>query len=717
MGRRLDVETRPKKGPGRKTRKQKDPEVPHRVRAFEKSQEEVEGTKKALSSRSKKRSAKRALKLEAKKNGVAAKSESKQQKRPAKSDDESSVPTSKKARAEDFFGRAPDQDNSDDDGLDAPADEFGSSDASGEESDTTEAVVTKKKRKERSTEDAEPEVDGDAQAGGDEADEDDLDLPDDEFVDSNAGSDDDDSGVDETPKNEDGEEEPKFVLPEANEISEEKNRPAELAAVDQRIQEVLGVLADFNNKRESGRKRKEYLALLLRDLCLYYGYNEFLMEKIIQLFPLPEIREFLEANEAQRPVTIRTNILRTRRKDLAQALINRGVNLDPLGEWTKVGLVVYDTQVPLGATPEYLAGHYMLQGASSLLPVMALAPQENEKILDMCAAPGGKTTHISALMRNTGVIYANEPNKNRTKAVVGNIHRMGITNAVICSLDGRKFPKNTQLFDRVLLDAPCSGTGVIAKDPSVKTSKDERDILRRSHLQKELILAAIDCTDARSKTGGFLVYSTCSVLVEENEWVIDYALKKRDVHVVESGLSFGVDGFSRYREHRFHASLKMAKRFYPHEHNMDGFFVCKLKKNSNRILQPDEDEDDDEKSSSSPDPTDPADVEMEDESDQKTGSQATSSDSDDDDVRYSLNTTEADAAESDGGNEAEAELTSAADAPTTSASTSPKQKKKKLKKRERSAAKRPIADAAAESEDETGRPQSSPRSGSGKKAK
>jgi 25S rRNA (cytosine2870-C5)-methyltransferase len=77
-----------------------------------------------------------------------------------------------------------------------------------------------------------------------------------------------------------------------------------------------------------------------------------------------------------------------------QALIARGVNLDPLGKWTKVGLVVFNSQVPLGATPEYLAGHYILQGASSLLPVMALAPQENERILDMCAAPGGKASHI-----------------------------------------------------------------------------------------------------------------------------------------------------------------------------------------------------------------------------------------------------------------------------------------------------------------------------------
>jgi ribosomal RNA methyltransferase Nop2 len=94
----------------------------------------------------------------------------------------------------------------------------------------------------------------------------------------------------------------------------------------------------------------------------------------------------------------------SRRRDLAQVLINRGVNLDPLGKWTKVGLVVYDSQVPVGATPEYMAGHYMLQSGSSFLPVMALAPQERERVIDMAAAPGGKTTYIAALMKNTGMV-------------------------------------------------------------------------------------------------------------------------------------------------------------------------------------------------------------------------------------------------------------------------------------------------------------------------
>ena len=170
-------------------------------------------------------------------------------------------------------------------------------------------------------------------------------------------------------------------------------------------------------------------------------------------------------------MTIRTNTLRTRRRDLAQALINRGVTLEPIGKWTNLGLQVFESSVPIGATPEYLAGHYMLQAASSFLPVIALSPQPNERVLDMASAPGGKTTHMAALMQNTGVIFANDANKARTKSLTANVHRLGCKNVVVCSYDGREFPKVMGGFDRVLLDAPCSGTGVISKDPSVKINK------------------------------------------------------------------------------------------------------------------------------------------------------------------------------------------------------------------------------------------------------
>ena len=371
-----------------------------------------------------------------------------------------------------------------------------------------------------------------------------------------------------------------FELPTLSDIEDE---PQDLQNIHQRIQEVIHVLCNFQKLRQPDRSRREYLVVLKRDLMTYYGYCEYLIDKFMQLFPMSELLEFLEACEVERPVTIRTNTLKTRRRDLAQALIGRGVNLDPIGKWSKVGLVVYNSSVPIGATPEYLAGHYILQGASSMLPVMALAPQENEKILDLCAAPGGKTTYIAALMKNTGMLMANDANKDRTKAIVGNIHRLGMANCIVCNYDGRSFPKVMSGFDRVLLDAPCSGTGVISKDPSVKTNKTEKDIQKRSHLQKQLILAAIDCLDANSSTGGYLVYSTCSVMMEENEWVIDYALKMRHVKLVPTGLDFGAEGLTRFREKRFHPSLSLTRRIYPHTHNMDGFFVAKLKKFSNKI--------------------------------------------------------------------------------------------------------------------------------------
>ena len=118
---------------------------------------------------------------------------------------------------------------------------------------------------------------------------------------------------------------------------EEMENVQSLSDVQQRIKDVLIVLSDFKKFRDENRKRQDYIDLLKRDLCSYYSYNEFLMEKFMNLFELNELLEFLEASEVHRPVTIRTNSLKTRRRDLAQALINRGVNLDPLGKWTKVG--------------------------------------------------------------------------------------------------------------------------------------------------------------------------------------------------------------------------------------------------------------------------------------------------------------------------------------------------------------------------------------------
>ncbi|KAI1411747.1 cytosine-5--methyltransferase NCL1 [Hypoxylon sp. FL1857] len=353
----------------------------------------------------------------------------------------------------------------------------------------------------------------------------------------------------------------------------------DLQLLRNRITDTLRVLDDFANLAEEGRSRAEYTSQFLKDVCAYYGYSEYLAEKLMNLFTPREAFAFFEANETARPVVIRTNTLRTHRRDLAQALINRGVTLEPVGKWSKVGLQIFESNVPLGATPEYLAGHYILQAASSFLPVMALGPQEGERVLDMAAAPGGKTTHMAAMMKNTGCIFANDPSKARAKGLIGNVHRLGARNVVVCNYDAREFPRVIGGFDRVLLDAPCSGTGVIAKDPSVKTNKDEKDFMVLPHTQKQLLLAAIDSVNHASKTGGYLVYSTCSVTVEENEQVVQYALNKRpNVKLVSTDLPFGKEGFTSYMGKKFDPSLRLTRRYYPHTYNVDGFFVAKFQK-------------------------------------------------------------------------------------------------------------------------------------------
>jgi ribosomal RNA methyltransferase Nop2 len=319
------------------------------------------------------------------------------------------------------------------------------------------------------------------------------------------------------------------------------------------------------------------LLQLEHDIATYFGYNHFLVNKLMRLFSVDEALAFFESNESPRPVTIRANTLRTRRRDLAQALIARGVQLEPIGKWSKTGLQVFESTVPVGATPEYLAGHYMLQAASSFLPVIALAPQPNERVLDMASAPGGKTTYISALLQNTGLVFANDSNKARTKSLTANVHRMGCKNVVVCNYDAREFPRVMGGFDRVLLDAPCSGTGVISKDASVKVNKvclhphfldraltniqTERDFQLLAQLQKQLILCAIDSCNPNSATGGYVVYSTCSITVDEDEAVVDYALKKRPhVKLVSTGLEFGVEGFKSFEGKQFHDSLNLTRR-------------------------------------------------------------------------------------------------------------------------------------------------------------
>ena len=161
----------------------------------------------------------------------------------------------------------------------------------------------------------------------------------------------------------------------------------------------------------------------LKEICKsYYEYNDDICDLIFNLFPPNEAIEFMEASDSQKVLTIRTNSLKTKRRELAKNLISRGENLEPLAEKSKVGLKIYSSTLPIGA--EYLSGQYMLQSVSSFLPVLSLDPHPGEKILDICDSPGGKTTYIGQLMKNEGLLVANDFKKERIKSLFFNVHRM-----------------------------------------------------------------------------------------------------------------------------------------------------------------------------------------------------------------------------------------------------------------------------------------------------
>eukprot|EP00924_Labyrinthula_sp_SR-Ha-C_P014487 augustus_masked-scaffold_94-processed-gene-0.33-mRNA-1 protein AED:0.01 eAED:0.01 QI:0/-1/0/1/-1/1/1/0/461 len=373
----------------------------------------------------------------------------------------------------------------------------------------------------------------------------------------------------------------------ADELEEEpeESLPSDPKELLQLINDIVSTLSNFKSYRSQAANplsRSQLLSKLLTLLSSYFSFTPSLTEHFSNLFSPSDLLDFLTASSSPRPLIIRVNRLKSSRKDLMETLTARGVRCEPLENFLEekekfgeVGIKVFDSSVPIGATPEYLAGHYTIQAASSFLPVLALRPKDGSKCLDMSSAPGGKASFICQMNPN-GLVVCNDISKDRSKATVANLARLGCKNSVHVVHDGRALPKVLPQFDFVLLDAPCSGTGVISRHENIKSIRTHEDILKRGVLQKQLLLSAIDCC----KIEGIVVYSTCSVSVEENEAVVQYALENRGVKIVDSGLSEGVGdpGLGRFRKKVFHPSMKKARRMYPHKHNMDGFFVVRLRK-------------------------------------------------------------------------------------------------------------------------------------------
>ena len=300
---------------------------------------------------------------------------------------------------------------------------------------------------------------------------------------------------------------------------------------------------------------------------------EALLAHLEQLLTDPTQRpRFRQSMLAPMPACLRLNPLMHQVPDLHRALTARGAQVP----WCPHAFAMPNSEKHLGLSLEYTLGAFYIQAKATTLAAIALKPQPGEVVLDMAAAPGGKATQIAAAMHNTGLLVANEPQRKRLPALVGNLERCGVSNAIVTQASGTLLARYFHnYFDRVLLDAPCSGDGVLRKDQALLRYWSPEDACRQAQQQTGLLRAAFHVL----KPGGTLVYSTCSLSLEENEEVLRALLGRYpdqvDILPVEEIEPAPLPAAlaSRYPPQFAHC-----RRVWPHLHDTEGAFAAKIRK-------------------------------------------------------------------------------------------------------------------------------------------
>ncbi len=273
--------------------------------------------------------------------------------------------------------------------------------------------------------------------------------------------------------------------------------------------------------------------------------------------------------------SIRVNTILVEVKDVRKSIEAKGWKLEQI-PWCKEGFWIDNPERrDVGNLFEYHVGKIYVQEAASMIPPLILMPKPGETVLDMCAAPGSKTTQMAAMMKNEGIIVANDYKGDRLQSLGINIQRSGIMNIIVTLMHGRQFRGHQ--FDKILLDAPCSGTGAIRK--SLKTIRiwNALMITKLARQQKELIEVAFQ----NLRLGGTMVYSTCSVEPEENEGVVDHLLKKYSYAKVLKASLPGLKAAKAVLEFdgvKYNPQIKNTLRIWPQDNDTEGFFVAKIRK-------------------------------------------------------------------------------------------------------------------------------------------
>ena len=286
--------------------------------------------------------------------------------------------------------------------------------------------------------------------------------------------------------------------------------------------------------------------------------KQFGWEKTIQM---------ARANNERVNVTIRVNGVRGTREELKQKLESEGIICE-YGNLSQDALVILKGNVI--KTKAFEQGWFYVQDESSMLVARALKPKHHSKVLDTCSAPGGKTTHVAELMRQTGTVYAHDVYEHKIKLIEDNVKRLGLTNVVATLQDATNLNERyeSDSFDAVLVDAPCSGLGILRRHPEVKITKQPSDLDEIMMIQKKILNTVAPLV----KVGGTLVYSTCTVNRKENDKMVEQFLAQHPEYELDATL------VNRLPEVLHEQTKKGMVQLFPGDYQTDGFFIACLKR-------------------------------------------------------------------------------------------------------------------------------------------
>lgn len=283
---------------------------------------------------------------------------------------------------------------------------------------------------------------------------------------------------------------------------------------------------------------------------------------------------FMECNAHYLRRALRINTLKAP-KGVAEHLSTTGWELTQV-PWCPGAYWISGERRDIGNLLEHQLGHLYIQDPASMLPPIVLDPQPGEHILDMCASPGSKTSQAAAMMQNTGLIVANDADSGRLAPLQTNLQRLGVTNAVITRYDGRFFAG--QQFDRIMIDAPCSGTGTLRRSLKGIQMYNPKQVEKLSHLQQDLLRAGYKAL----KPGGVMTYSTCTLEPLENEVVVSTFLEEHPDATV-SDITLDIAREPVFTEHPqtkapLHPEIRKCLRIHPYTNDTEGFFVVRIHK-------------------------------------------------------------------------------------------------------------------------------------------